>query len=128
MCGDSQGGYDCRAGQTLFVKKTGQPFLTVVVRLAADGSRPEMLIRAPLRTYLPAGISLSFSEGSAQTLPFRNCNRSGCVAVFVLPEDAIASLSSGTDFKVSIRNPQQQPITLTVPAADFASAYAKMKR
>jgi len=126
-CSGSQLALECRAAQTLFVKKTGQPFLTVVVRVPSDTKKPSMLIRAPLQTYLPAGVSLQFAQGTAQTLPFRTCNRSGCVAAYELTETEIGSILNGADLRVTIQNQQKQPITLTVPAADFPEAYAKMR-
>jgi invasion protein IalB len=126
-CSDSQAGLDCRAAQTIVVKQTGQPFLTVVVRVPPDTKKPVMLIRAPLGTYLPAGLSLQFGQEAAKTVPFRNCNRSGCVAAYAMSEAEIGSMVSGTNLAMSLQNRQRTPIAVTVPAADFPEAYARMK-
>lgn len=126
-CSGSQARLDCRAAQTLFVKKTGRPFLTVVVRAPSDTKKSVMLVRAPLGTYLPAGVSLQFAQGATQTLPFKGCNRSGCVAAYQATEAEIADLLNGEDLRVTIQNQRKQPITLRVPAADFPEAYARMR-
>jgi len=126
-CSDGQAGLDCRAVQTIFIKKTGQRFLTVVVRMPPDTKKAVMLIQAPLRTYLPAGVALQFGQDAARTLPFQNCNRLGCVATYAVTEAEIAGMLNGADLTITIQTRQKRPITLTVPAGDFPEAYAKMK-
>jgi invasion protein IalB len=126
-CSDNQAGLDCRAVQTLFVKQTGQPFLSVVVHVPPDTKKPIMLIQAPLGTYLPAGVTLQFGQDAAKAVPFRNCNQSSCVAVYPVTEAEIGAMLNRANLAVSIQNRQRTPIKLTVQGADFPEAYAKMK-
>ena len=126
-CSDSQAGLDCRAVQTIVVKQTGQPFLTVVVRVPPDTKKPVMLIQAPLGSYLPAGVILQFGQDPARAIPFHNCNRSGCVATYAVTEPEIGAMLNGANLAVAIQNRQRAPIKLTVQAADFPEVYARMK-
>ena len=125
-CSSSQAGLDCRATQVLFVKTTGQRFLALAVRVLPGTKKPEMLVEVPLRTYLPAGVSLQFGQDAAKAVPIRSCNRSGCVATYAVTEAEIGAMQKATDLTVSIRDLQKRPITLTVPVEGFAEAYAKI--
>lgn len=126
-CTNSQAGLDCRAIKTLFIKKTGQRFLTVAVRVPPGTKKPVMWIRVPLGTYLPAGVALQFGRNEAKAIPFQNCNRLGCLAAYAVTEAEIAAMLQGADVTVSIQNLKQRPITLAVPAGGFAEAYAKIR-
>lgn len=126
-CQNSTAGLDCRAIQTVFVKRTGQRFLTVAVRMPPDTKKPSMVLGLPLGTYLPAGVSLQFGKDAAKTLPIRSCNRSGCLAEYAVTEAEIGTMLAGADLTVSIQDLQKRPITLVVPANGFAEAYAKIE-
>ena len=60
-CSNSQAGLDCRAIQSLFVKRTGQRYMAG----RYDTKKPVMLIQVTLRTYLPRGCHSS-SEGGRE--------------------------------------------------------------
>ena len=126
-CSDSEAGLDCRAVQTLFVKKTGQPFLSVVVRVPPDTKKPIMVIQAPLGSYLPAGVSLQFGQDVAKAVPFRSCNQSSCVATYAVTDAEVGAMLNRANLTIAIQNRQRTPIKLTVQGADFPEAYAKMK-
>ena len=127
-CDDNNGKLDCRAGQSVFIKNTGQRILSVAVRVPPDTKKPVMLIQVPLGVYLPAGASLQIGEDEAKTLPFKGCDRGGCVAEYAITEAEIAAMTKGASLKLSVQNQSQQPaFTLTVPATGFAAAYAKVK-
>ena len=126
-CSNSQAGLDCRAGQSLFLKNTGQRILSVAVRMPADTKKPVMLVQVPLGTSLPPGTSLQIGQDEAKTLPFQSCNRAGCVAEYAITNAEIAAMLKGADLTISFQTTQKQPIILKVPSAGFAVAYAKIK-
>jgi len=127
-CDDNNGRLDCRAGQSVFIKNTGQRILSVAVRVPPDTKKPVMLIQVPLGVYLPSGASLQIGADEAKTLPFKGCDRNGCVAEYAITEAEIAAMTKGASLKLSVQNQSQQPaFTLTVPATGFAAAYAKVK-
>jgi invasion protein IalB len=127
-CADNNGKLDCRAGQTVFLKNTGQRLLSVAVRVPADTKKPVMMIQVPLGVYLPAGASLQIGEDKAKTLPFKGCDQGGCLAEYAVTEAEIAAMTKGSELKVSVQNQNQQPaFTLTIPVTGFAAAYAKVK-
>ena len=126
-CATGQAGIDCRAFQTLFVKRTGQRFMSVAVRVPPDTKTPTMLLGLPLGTYLPAGVSLQFGKEAAKSLPIQSCNQSGCLAEYAVSEAEIGAMLKGADITISIQDQQKKPITVTVPVAGFAEAYAKIK-
>jgi len=126
-CTTGQAGLDCRAFQTVFVKRTGQRFMTVAVRVPPETKTPNMLFGLPLGTYLPAGVSLQFGKEAAKTLPVQSCDRSGCVAEYAVTEAEIGAMLKGANLTVAVQNQQKQPVKLEVPVAGFAEAYAKIK-
>jgi invasion protein IalB len=127
-CGDNKGKLDCRAAQSVFLKNTGQRVLSVAVRVPADTKKPILVVQVPLGVYLPAGASLQIGEDAAKTLPYKGCDQSGCVAEYAITDAEIASMTKGSDLKISVQNQNQQPaFTITVPVTGFGAAYAKVK-
>jgi invasion protein IalB len=126
-CANRNGGLDCRAVQSLFMKSTGRRLLSVVVHVPPDTKKPELLLQLPLGIYLPAGASLQIGKDEAKTVPFKSCDQFGCLAEYAITEAEIAALSNGQDLKLTMVNLQNEPITLTVPSLGFADAYAKVK-
>jgi invasion protein IalB len=127
-CQDNKGKLDCRAGQSVFLKNTGQLLLSVAVRVPADTKKPVLVLQVPLGVYLPAGASLQIGENVPLTLPYKGCDRAGCVAEYAVTEAEIAAMTKGSDLKISVQDQNQKPaFTVTVPVTGFAAAYAKVK-
>ena len=126
-CANTEGGFDCRALQTLFVKSTGQPVLTVAVRIPPETKKPVMLFSLPLGSYLPAGASLQFGKEEPKAMPIQNCDRSGCFARYPITDAEIGAMLKGADLTITLQNMQRKPITFVVPVAGFSEAYAKIK-
>ena len=126
-CSNSQAGLACRAGQSLFIKKTGQRFLSVAVAIAPDTKKPNLLLQLPLGVYLPAGVSLQIGKDAAKTLPFESCDQGGCVAEYAVTDAELGAMAKGADLTISAQNLQKKSFTLQVPALGFAAAYAKIK-
>lgn len=126
-CSSKQVGLDCRALQTLFLKNTGQPVLTVAVHVPPDTKKPTMLFSLPLGFYIPAGVSLQFGKDTAKALPVQSCDRSGCLAQYAVSAAEISAMQQGADLSVTLQDMRKKPITFLVPVAGFAEAYAKVK-
>jgi invasion protein IalB len=127
-CDDNRGRLDCRAGQSVFVKTTGQRILSVAVRVPPDTKKPILMLQVPLGVYLPAGASLRIGKDGARTLPYKGCDRQGCVAEYAITDAEIAAMAKGSDLTISVQNQNRQPaFTLTVPVTGFAAAYAKVQ-
>jgi invasion protein IalB len=127
-CDNNKGRLDCRAGQTVFIKPSGQRLLSVAVRVPADTKKPVLLLQVPLGVYLPAGASLEIGKAGAKTLPYRGCDQSGCLAEYAITDEEIASMAKGSDLTISVQNQNRKPaFTVTVPVTGFAAAYAKVK-
>ena len=126
-CSNSQTGLDCRALQTLFVKQTGQPVLTVAVRIPTDTKKPVMLFSLPLGAYLPSGAALQFGREAAKAMPILSCDRSGCFAQYAISNAEIAAMLKGSDLTITLQDMQRKPLTFVVPVTGFPEAYAKIK-
>jgi len=127
-CTDNGGELDCRAGQQVFVKTTGQRLLSVAVRVPPDTKKPVLLVQVPLGVYLPAGASLQIGKDKAMTLPFTACGSAGCVAEYAIKDAEIAAMSNGSALTISVQNQSKKPaFTITVPVTGFAEAYAKIQ-
>jgi invasion protein IalB len=126
-CSSSQAGMDCSAVQSLYVKRTGQRFITVAVKVPSDTKTPKMLILLPLGTNLPAGVSLQFGKAAAKSVQIQNCDQGGCLAEYPISEAEIASMLKGADLTVTIQSKEQKPMSFPVSALGFSEAYAKIK-
>ena len=125
-CGNTPKGLDCRAVQSLFLRKTGQRLISVVVHMP-PGTKSELLIQLPLGVYLPVGASLQIGKDAAKTLPYKSCDQYGCIADYPITEAEIGAMSKGSDLAITMQNFNQKPITVTVPSLGFAAAYAKIR-
>ena len=101
--------------------------MSVSVGLAAD-KKAFMTVRVPLGVYLPAGASVQIGQDEAKTLPFKGCDRGGCVAEYAISEAEIAAMTKGSAVTISAQNQNQRPaFTVAIPVTGFAAAYAKVK-
>jgi invasion protein IalB len=126
-CNQTRAGLECRAGQSLFLRKTRQRVLSVAVRMPADTKKPMLLVQLPLGVYLPAGATLQIGKLEAQTLPYTSCGQGGCIAEYAVTDAELGAIAKGADLTISAQTLQQKPFTLTVPSLGFAAAYAKIK-
>jgi invasion protein IalB len=126
-CSQGQQGLECRAGQSLFFKQTGQRFMSVAVVVAADTKKPQLLLQLPLGVYLPAGVSLRIGKGEAKTLPYESCDQAGCVAEYAVTDAELSAMAKGANLTVSAANRQKKSFNIEVSSDGFAAAYAKIK-
>jgi invasion protein IalB len=126
-CSQATAGLDCRAGQSLFLRKTRQRVLSVAVRVPADTKKPVLLMQLPLGVYLPAGATLQIGKEEAKTLPFLGCDQGGCVAEYPVTDGELAAIVKGADLTISAQTGSKKPFSLTVPALGFGAAYAKIR-
>lgn len=66
-CSNAEKGLDCRVVQSLFLRKTGQRLLSVIVHVPPDTKKPEMLLQLPLGIYLLAGVTLQIGKDAPNT-------------------------------------------------------------
>ena len=127
-CSQTRPGLECRAGQSLFLRRTRQRVLSVAVRMPAATKKPVFLMQLPLGVYLPAGATLQIGKDEAKTLPFTTCDRGGCIVEYAISDAELAAIAKGADIVISGQGSvSRKPFTLTVPALGFAAAYAKIK-
>ena len=126
-CTSVQGGLDCRAGQSLFIKETGQRLLSVALRVPLDTKKPVLLLQVPLGIYLPAGVSLQFGKDTARKIVLQSCDQNGCLAEYAITDAEIGAMLKGADLTISIQNLKKEPVTVQVPVLGFPAAYAKIK-
>jgi invasion protein IalB len=125
ICTGSQAGLDCRVGQSMpFI---GNDPLIVAVRVPPDTKVPRMLVKAPLGTYLRAGLMLQFGNDTVKILPFESCDQSGCFAEYPVTQAEIAAMLNGADLTISVQNLKKQSVTVKMLVAGFSAAYAKIK-
>jgi invasion protein IalB len=124
-CAGGPGGLDCRAAEVLRMTDTGQ--LSVSVHLAPQTKKPEMLLLLPLGIHLPAGVTLHFGQDQGRVVPLQNCDSSGCLAEYAISDAEINGMVKGQPLTVSVQDANKQPLSVRVPTASFAAAYAKIK-
>jgi invasion protein IalB len=127
-CTNTQAGLDCSVGQQLVFQSGGRNFqVAAAVRIPPDTKKPNLLLQVPLGVSLPKGITIQFGGGDAKALAFQSCSQNGCWAEYSITEPEIASLSKGSDLKLSVRTADNAPVQFNVPAVGFAGAYAKIR-
>jgi invasion protein IalB len=86
-----------------------------------------MLILVPAGIFLPAGVTLQFGQEGSKMVQLQSCDNSGCLAEYAVSDAELAALAKGQTLSVSVQDTNKQPVTVQVPSAGFAAAYAKIK-
>ena len=107
--------------------KTGQLIVLINIRVPADTRVPVALVQLPLGLNLPAGAKLQIDDGKTSELQIQTCEAHGCYANMPVAPDMLAAMRSGKQLKVSFQNLAKETITISMPLADFAAAYEKIK-
>jgi invasion protein IalB len=118
---------ECAIEQSAVLTKTGQLIVLINVRVSAETRAPVILVQLPLGLNLPAGAKLQVDDGKTSDLQIQTCEARGCYANVPVSPDLLAALKSGKQVKVSFQNLGKETITIPMPLADFAAAYAKIK-
>lgn len=128
VCNNSQAGLQCTAAQAVVLQQGGRNIrVTAAFQLDPQTKAPKLVLQLPLGVYLPTGVTVRFGDGSAKALAFQACNQNGCVAEHAITGPEIATLAKEADLTLTVRTPDKQVLTITVPAAGFAAAYEKVK-
>ena len=123
-CTGTSAGLDCRAVQSVPMTNTGQA--SIAFQLPADTKKPLMLILVPTGIYLPDGVTLGFG-GESRKVPLHNCDGTGCLAKYGPTDAEVAAMAKGVPVTISVKDVNEQPISIQVPTIGFAAAYAKIK-
>jgi invasion protein IalB len=121
-------GQEANAKQVCFTGKDGRVESGMPV-VAAVLIEPENENKRILRVTLPLGMSIApgtrviVDNGQPMTGPYVICFANGCMADYEASGELIGKLKKGQGLAVQGINASNQPITLTVPLADFAKAY-----
>ena len=126
-CNDQGKGLECKAVQTITLRKTGQRLLTVSVGRADKAKSGTALLHLPHGLYLPDGVQFGIDAGKAQSLPVQTCDSAGCYAAAVLKAKDLKAMQSGKNLAVTFANLEKRKITVEMPLAGFAAAFKKLK-
>jgi invasion protein IalB len=103
--------------------ETGQ-FVAGAVLVEPEGD-PKKLLRVtlPLGMQLQQGTRVIIDQGNPIARPYVICFPNGCMSDYDADVDMVGKLKKGQGLIVQAINAGGQPISLTLPLADFAKAY-----
>ena len=103
--------------------ETGQ-FVAGAVLVEPEGD-PKKLLRVtlPLGMQLQQGTRVIIDQGNPIARPYVICFPNGCMSDYDADLDMVGKLKKGQGLIVQAINAGGQPISLTLPLADFAKAY-----
>jgi invasion protein IalB len=116
---------ECAIEQTAVLTKTGQLIVLVNIRVPSDTHMPVALVQLPLGLNLPGGARFQIDDGKVTDLTIQTCENRGCFANAPVTPDLLAAMKSGKQLKLSFQTLAKE--TITMPLADFAAAYDKIK-
>jgi len=121
-------GQEANAKQVCFTGKdarieSGMPVVAAV--LIEPESEPKKILRVtlPLGMQLVHGTRVIIDQNQPATAPYVICFTNGCMADYEANADMVGKLKKGQGLVVQGINSTGQPISLTLPLADFAKAY-----
>ena len=123
---DAQGAQACRI-QTVIREQNNRPQLAVVVRPPAAADQPPVAtVTPPWGVLLARGIDMQVDTRAALRIPIRTCLPSGCLADFSLIDTLNSQLLGGATLKLTMAAANGQALTIDVPLAGYAKAYARL--
>jgi invasion protein IalB len=103
--------------------ETGQ-FVAGAVLVEPEGEAKKILrVTLPLGMQLQLGTRVIVDQGNPQSRPYVICFPNGCMSDYDADADMVGKLKKGQGLVVQAINAGGQPISLTLPLADFAKAY-----
>ncbi|HEX9321767.1 MAG TPA: invasion associated locus B family protein [Xanthobacteraceae bacterium] len=103
--------------------ETGQ-FVAGAVLVEPEGDPKKMLrVTLPLGMQLQQGTRVIIDQGNPVARPYVICFPNGCMSDYDADLDMVGKLKKGQGLIVQAINAGGQPISLTLPLADFAKAY-----
>ncbi len=103
--------------------ETGQ-FVAGAVLVEPEGDPKKMLrVTLPLGMQLVQGTRVIIDQGNPIARPYVICFPNGCMSDYDADADLVGKLKKGQGLIVQAINAGGQPISLTLPLADFAKAY-----
>ncbi len=103
--------------------ESGMPVVATVLIEAEGQARKVLRVTLPLGMSLRPGTRVIVDGGQPVNAPYVTCIPNGCVADYEASEEMIGNLKRGRNLHVQGINAAGQPITMSVPLADFAKAY-----
>jgi invasion protein IalB len=103
--------------------ESGQPVVAAVVIEPEGEPRKTLRVTLPLGMSLQSGTRVIVDSGQPMTGPYVICFPTGCMADYEASNELITKMKTGQDLHVQGLNGSGQPISLTLPLADFAKAY-----
>ena len=102
---------------------TGLPLVAAVV-IEAEGQPKKMLrITMPLGMALQPGTRVIVDDGQPISAPYVTCIPNGCMADYEASQELIDHMKKGKGLALQAMNGNGQPVSITLPLADFAKAH-----
>ncbi|HEY1360639.1 MAG TPA: invasion associated locus B family protein [Xanthobacteraceae bacterium] len=102
---------------------TGTPMIAAVLIEPEGEPRKLLRVTLPLGMALQPGTRVVIDQGQPITGRYLVCLPNGCMADYEASGELIDKLKTGHDLHVQGVSAAGQPLTLTVPLADFAKAH-----
>jgi invasion protein IalB len=119
---------DPNAKQVCFTGKdaridSGMPVVAAVLIEPEGQERKILRVTLPLGMQLVHGTRVIVDQNQPLTAPYVICFTNGCMADYEANADMVGKMKKGQGLVVQGINSTGQPISLTLPLADFAKAY-----
>jgi invasion protein IalB len=119
---------DPNAKQVCFTGKdarieSGMPVVAAVLIEPEGQERKVLRVTLPLGMQLVHGTRVIVDQNQPMTAPYVICFTNGCMADYEASAEMVGKMKKGQGLVVQGINSTGQPISLTLPLADFAKAY-----
>lgn len=126
-CANDGKALDCRTINRVNQRETQQLIASVAVRIPPDSKKPVVAIQLPLGIHVTEAVTMRVDDGEPERYPVQTCTQTGCLTGAPASDAVIKALRGGRELKVAFQSLARQTITVTMPLAGFALAYAKIK-
>jgi invasion protein IalB len=118
---------DCRAIQQMINRDDKQLLALLSVRSPSDSKVPVLMLQLPLGLNLGEPVQLKVDNGPVEKQQIQTCTVTGCFVGMQLNEKMVASMRTGTTFKITMQDSNKRSISLDVPLLGFGPALDKTK-
>lgn len=120
-------GRACFIFQKLSLPETGRELASIAVGYPVKGEPPMAVLKVPLGTLLPAGITLTIEDGAPRSFPIQFCTEEGCRAHVPLTPDMLAGLKAGLKAELSFQDLERRIVTLSISLRGFTRGLASLR-
>ena len=123
-CGGDGKMLACHAIQQIVTREDNKLVAQAAARLGPDKA-PVLVLQLPLGLNVSEPVLVKVDAGKEDKVPMQTCTNTGCFLSLPLKDPLLASLRTGQQLKLAVKDTNGRTINLDIPLLGFGLAFDK---